>query len=440
MLKTKYFKDMNHNYLIINCPEDVAIERYQLKMITDNNIPGLLSVSKRNIDGEAFLYYEINSLQTLQAMFENRKMDKKMAIRLLGGLRRVLQEMKSYLLSDGGLILKPDYVYLNWEREEIYFTYFPFENEVDKNQVKFFFEYLVRVIDHRDEHLTDAVYGLCQLADRGMFTAEELERHLSEMTFEPTEQINCEQQIFDYAPSSAQMEKDEFPMIPEAELPSILQSENLSEQKNNERKQKIKFLIMAAVSAAGAIFTILYQQYFILTDREILLSWILLVVFLVFFLITGVIFIFLQFGFLKTKSKTIPEPAFQVIHENEYYQRPQAKPSEEVYGDTVFLYDQEEMRENKLYGINKGNKHVIDIIKFPFTIGKIAENTDFCLKENSVSRIHVRFSQSENIILMTDLNSTNGTFKNGLRLDPNETVALEAGDEIRLGKLSFCYR
>lgn len=41
---------------------------------------------------------------------------------------------------------------------------------------------------------------------------------------------------------------------------------------------------------------------------------------------------------------------------------------------------------------------------------------------------------------MTDLNSTNGTFKNGMRLLPNTSELLEPGDEIRLGKLKFIYR
>ena len=34
---------------------------------------------------------------------------------------------------------------------------------------------------------------------------------------------------------------------------------------------------------------------------------------------------------------------------------------------------------------------------------------------------------------ISDLNSTNGTFRNGLRLLPNETVSIEPGDEIGLG-------
>ncbi len=43
-------------------------------------------------------------------------------------------------------------------------------------------------------------------------------------------------------------------------------------------------------------------------------------------------------------------------------------------------------------------------------------------------------------IYVTDMNSMNGTFKNGLRLEPNETVLIEQGDELRFGRMTFCYR
>ncbi len=39
-----------------------------------------------------------------------------------------------------------------------------------------------------------------------------------------------------------------------------------------------------------------------------------------------------------------------------------------------------------------------------------------------------------------DLNSTNGTFKNGLRLKPYEKRRLMEGDEIRLGSFNILFR
>ena len=41
---------------------------------------------------------------------------------------------------------------------------------------------------------------------------------------------------------------------------------------------------------------------------------------------------------------------------------------------------------------------------------------------------------------MQDLNSTNGTYHNGMRLSPNERVILEAEDEIGFGQAQFVFR
>ena len=38
---------------------------------------------------------------------------------------------------------------------------------------------------------------------------------------------------------------------------------------------------------------------------------------------------------------------------------------------------------------------------------------------------------------MKDLNSTNGTYRNGARLNAGESVALLPGDEVRLGSMEF---
>ena len=76
----------------------------------------------------------------------------------------------------------------------------------------------------------------------------------------------------------------------------------------------------------------------------------------------------------------------------------------------------------------------------PCTVGKMAGNVDVVIKDSTISRIHARFTRQDNQIYVTDMNSTNGTFKNGLRLNPNETVLIEPGDELRFGRMTFCYR
>ena len=109
------------------------------------------------------------------------------------------------------------------------------------------------------------------------------------------------------------------------------------------------------------------------------------------------------------------------------------------YGDTVF-FDESKMMEYKLYAMDRRNKQHIELRKFPCTIGKMAGCADHVLADDSVSRIHARLDKEGEKVLLTDMNSTNGTYKNGLRMQPQETVEIEAGDEIRFGSLNYCYR
>ena len=109
------------------------------------------------------------------------------------------------------------------------------------------------------------------------------------------------------------------------------------------------------------------------------------------------------------------------------------------YGDTVF-FDESAVKEYKLYATDQKNKSHIELKQFPCTIGKMAGCVDHVLPDNSISRIHARFDMQGEKVLLTDMNSTNGTYKNGLRMQPQETVEIEPGDEVRFGNLNYCYR
>lgn len=75
----------------------------------------------------------------------------------------------------------------------------------------------------------------------------------------------------------------------------------------------------------------------------------------------------------------------------------------------------------------------------PVTAGKMKGRVQLLLPDASVGRIHARFVEKEGRTALMDLNSTNGTFINGIGLEQNETMVLEAGDEVRLGSVILHY-
>ena len=114
------------------------------------------------------------------------------------------------------------------------------------------------------------------------------------------------------------------------------------------------------------------------------------------------------------------------------------KGDEEEYGKTVYIEETERELPRGLYRDN--GELAVRIDKFPFVIGKRKEETDLVLDDRSISRIHARILEEEGNIYLEDLNSTNGTFKNGLRMRPYEKRRLEKEDELRFGKVEYIFR
>ena len=106
-------------------------------------------------------------------------------------------------------------------------------------------------------------------------------------------------------------------------------------------------------------------------------------------------------------------------------------------GETVVLDRERENGDFTLFSRNLDKTERIGLEKLPLTIGKMEGCVDKVLGDSSVSRIHCRLSRVGERIAIEDLGSTNGTYRNGIRLNPREMAYIDEGDEIRLGRVCF---
>ena len=81
-----------------------------------------------------------------------------------------------------------------------------------------------------------------------------------------------------------------------------------------------------------------------------------------------------------------------------------------------------------------------------FTLGRISEGqpimpdidlSPYQAYANGVSRLHAVIKREGNQVLLMDLGSSNGTYINGKRLNPNAEQNLKNGDVVALGKLKL---
>lgn len=88
--------------------------------------------------------------------------------------------------------------------------------------------------------------------------------------------------------------------------------------------------------------------------------------------------------------------------------------------------------------LRKGNGEKIKIDKPSFVIGKERRRVDYCVADNSsVSRTHAKITCRAGKYYISDLGSLNCTYVNGAKLNPNQEVALNKGDKIKLSDEEF---
>lgn len=79
----------------------------------------------------------------------------------------------------------------------------------------------------------------------------------------------------------------------------------------------------------------------------------------------------------------------------------------------------------------------IVINEFPFFIGKLKQNVDYCLENDVVSRYHAKISMEQEQYYVTDLNSRNGTYINNVPLDTYHSREIQIGDIVTFANIKY---
>lgn len=136
----------------------------------------------------------------------------------------------------------------------------------------------------------------------------------------------------------------------------------------------------------------------------------------------------------QEENKKKPEPE-NTAHKKETYgeNKMEEPPMTDRVGETVFLKKDTVLilrSENPAYSS-------MEIKGTSFLIGKKKDAVDGWVKARGISRIHGKISREEDGCYLTDLNSTNGTFLNGGRLEVNEKARIRPGDVVGFADVKY---
>lgn len=109
----------------------------------------------------------------------------------------------------------------------------------------------------------------------------------------------------------------------------------------------------------------------------------------------------------------------------------------EPFGETSLLISQEHKGIMRLESQRPREYPDIEINKEILTIGKLENMSDVIINNATISRIHARIDINAEGVFMTDLNSTNGTYANGIMFKANERKKVQDGDRIGFSNLTY---
>ena len=388
MLNTEYIRSLNANYERLLLGEKPEEKRYQYCMISRGGIRGLLPCSLRYIDGNAYLYYDITSRQNIAQLFDKKVITRQWLTDFLWSMRRVRMEMSRFLLEEGNIVWLPGHIYQDLEKNDFHFIYIPYCNE--DTGFRDLMEYLIEHVDYQDEEMAEYLYKAYEQYE----TAGEV--YLQSKFFEDAECLRVPQKQVIPEPDD----------ITVRQLPSEQNKEQQEKELPEEKvtKEDRRREENGHVTEKKGLFTLWENR----RKKE------------------------KQERENYSRNLQLTMSGYAVAEETVY--------EEDDMGKTVYMEEQPETRETRHRLMTEEGKLLVSLEQDAYTIGKKRGEADLVLEDPSVSRLHARIVKETDGYYLEDMNSTNGTLKNGLRLQPYEKRKLEEGDEITFGKRTLIYR
>lgn len=506
--REEFVRNLNHNYLRVHLSEKPEEKKFQYCILQRGGIGHLLPCDLRYINDEAFLYYDITSLQNLCQIFRNRKVDRKWFGDFLWGMQKVQVELNRFLLEKEHLVWGPEHVFQDYEKNDFYFQFIPYENHEDT--FRSMLDFMIEKLDYKDESFVEFIYGIYEKYDQigTDFIVEKIHEEYefflesekscnqkslsSENGKHVKQKILCEENI-DEQNLQGESEVYRQPVIPERRKRDdigIFGKREQDREKSGERDVHGGELHQGEINWGRGRMTPLedkcptwkrklHQEKTNMelegipqpdSSRRVKPAWYEKGGFFSFFhrntnqkneekrdiFSEGNIFreqVRNQF-YQEDTQTMVSEPATQyggadtgMNYRDEKIQDyiDKSMPDyadgmgeETEYGKTVYIENDEFQKDRGLYKEN--GELLIRLTEFPFVVGKKRDEVQYAFTHPSISRIHARFLFENGEYFLEDINSTNGSFKNGLRLHPYEKKKLEIEDEIRFGSLVFTFR
>ena len=436
-----YVQDGGRNYLK---SEHVGEVDYIVGMFAHNDIPAFVPVSFKSLNLENYFCYNMNGLIPINQSFEMNKLTTDRIEAFLRSIIKAAKSMEEFLLPFDRLITDEAYIYESLgKKDEFHWIY-----GIESGSCTFtrLFERLLDRVDYKDDSAVKMIYSLYQAAKesegmQGVSTGGSLQR----IREKAEEILSAPHMSLDMRARElirAENERNSIKRLMGIEAGTgdktcskeIEGADSMARRYRAEAESKKSRSQRVDIEDTPKVKPSLFKkrQKEEKSDKTM---------------------------FVKSKLKKVwdylnadigskPEKLveLQAVGENEIsynvreVKQPKIEASDNAGEATTLLTGA--MISNGIYCLKPEdtNEDNILLTEFPFFIGKSGDKTHHTIEDSTVSRFHARIDREEEELWLTDLNSTNGTFLNGIRLMPFGRMRVNKGDSIVISRKRYEFK
>jgi len=443
-MKAEYKRDMDHNYLVLE-KEELDTASYQVRILVGNMVPSLLKCRVQGLDGRCLIFYDVTSLQPLSVLYEKKKFQAEDLRLLLSGILGVLEEMSEYLLDPGQLFMTPEYIYVDLEKKEIRFCYFPGYNRELPGQLRMLTEYLLPRLDHEDSKAVMLGYGIYRRTMEDKIRLEDIKEELYR-----TEEGRAEEKKDSLPFLETESPQNMVEKKPEGEQELLVSNDDKETlwKRDADEPDKGSPWKTVACCAVGSVLCLgfvsaAFLGYLPWLELELLLG-------IVAAAMGGVVLAY----FLRKKKKRYTkanictgmqtetskiEKNKDGTEEQEIRIAQKENIQTENFGETVVLSAASVCGPATLVSREPGELATIYLQEEITVIGKLPTAADAVVPLPTVSRLHAKIRRKDGEYYLTDLNSRNGTSVNGCLLKGDEEYCLKEEDQVDFAQARYIF-
>lgn len=204
-MKTYYKNDLKRAYMILE-GESQDKEDYQIVMLKENEIPGILNMDVRYVDNQSQYYYDISGKTSCKILHEKVNLTLDDMKRLVNHLLQAIQTLKKYMLDGKCILLDPEYIFC--EDKNYFFCYYPFCRRDIREEFHRLTEFFVREVNYKDEEGVHFAYTLHKATMEENYSIEEIMKNFISKE-EEEERANIDIPVVDYVERIESMAMEE---------------------------------------------------------------------------------------------------------------------------------------------------------------------------------------------------------------------------------------